>query len=490
MRDALLGSTPHDYDFATSALPDQTERAFRAAGFETYGLGKRFGTVVARVGDFEFEVTTYRKDSTTSDGRRPDFVEFVPCLTEDLARRDFTVNAMALDRDGKLADPFGGSQDLARKLVRCVGEPSARFEEDALRVLRAVRFAAVLGFEVDKATGEAAVECAREGKLDAVSRERCRDELLKLLGAEDEKAVERVLLDFREVVCAVLPELEPCVDYDQTSPYHAYDLYTHSVKTAVGVKASLPFVRLVGLLHDVGKPSCRLEVVDAGGVDGQVKAVYRGHGKVGAELVRNALVRLRFSSKLVDKGALAVEVHDRELGCGAKGLLRFARRAGGFEDALDVLELVEADTLAHGDARCVWDGRLDDVRKAREFFAAKLVEAPFKCAVSGKDLLKVGFLPGPVLGDVLKAVKERAEAGEVANEKEVLVEEALKVLRGPRDEYSNVIDLSVCTSAKRAEYLQSIRSRIDRSRIGSPEAIARRNEGIRREMEKYRPVRF
>ena len=217
VRDALLGRTPEDWDVTTSALPEETMALFGSHAFPT---GVQHGTVTVRANHSSVEVTTYRLDGTYSDHRRPDTISFTRSLEEDLARRDFTVNAMAFSLRGELRDPFHGQEDLRRGMLRCVGDPDRRFGEDALRILRCLRFSAVLGFSVESATGKSL--CRKRGLLRAIAVERIQAELLKLLCGGD---AAKVLRAYPEVFGVFWPELLPMVGLDQRNPHHCYDVW-------------------------------------------------------------------------------------------------------------------------------------------------------------------------------------------------------------------------------------------------------------------------
>ena len=262
--------------------------------------GVRHGTVTVLSGGLPVEVTTFRREGRYTDHRRPDRVEFTVDLGEDLARRDFTINAMAWEPSG-LTDPFGGRADLAAGVIRCVGEPERRFGEDALRLLRALRFAAQLDFRLEEGTAAGVRACAPQ--LACVSRERVAEELKRLVCGP---AAGRVLLDCPEVLTGqVLPELAPAVGFDQRNPHHSYDVYTHCVRALERVPAE-PGLRLAALLHDVGKPGCC--TVDREGV-----GHFYGHAAAGAELADACLRRLRLDNALRERVVTLIRRHDLQL---------------------------------------------------------------------------------------------------------------------------------------------------------------------------------
>ena len=282
VRDSLLSRPPHDYDAATSARPEEILSA--CGRWRCLDVGIRHGTVTVLADGLPVEVTTFRREGRYSDHRRPDQVSFTHSLEEDLARRDFTVNAMAWGSEG-LIDPFGGRADLEQGVVRCVGEPDRRFEEDALRVLRGLRLAAQLSFSLCPDT--AAALRRHVPQLSFVAWERISAEWIRLLCAP---AAGDVLLAFPEAAVQVLPELGPCVGFDQRNPHHCWDVYTHSVKALEQV-APVPALRPAALLHDAGKPA--VFTLDETGT-----GHFYGHPRVSAELARDSLTRLRLDTAL------------------------------------------------------------------------------------------------------------------------------------------------------------------------------------------------
>ena len=244
VRDACLGLDPHDYDLCTSALPEQTEAVFRDRRLVL--AGKKHGTIGVVTATGVVEITTFRTEGSYRDNRHPDWVQFVPDVESDLARRDFTVNAMAYSPTRGYADPFGGREDLRKGILRAVGDPEKRFQEDALRILRGVRFAVRFGLKVDAATEQAMFSQA--ARMDSLARERVFEELCKLLPLVTAEDLQR----FAPILAAVIPELKPMIGFDQRSPHHAYDLYTHVAHVVAGVPADLA-LRWAALLHDVGK---------------------------------------------------------------------------------------------------------------------------------------------------------------------------------------------------------------------------------------------
>ena len=250
VRDTLRGAAPSDWDVTTDARPEQVMALFGETAIPT---GLKHGTVTVCAGELRVEVTTFRRDGTYSDHRRPDEVQFSTSLEEDLARRDLTVNAMAMDLRGHICDPFGGQEDLSRRVLRCVGEPMRRLDEDALRIMRTLRFAAVLGFAIEPET--AAALHRRSPLLADIAVERILVEMDKLLAGQD---MASVLLAFPDVIGVFLPEIRPCVGFDQRNKHHCYDVWEHSVRAAEAI-APDAVLRWAMLLHDIGKPDCFTE---------------------------------------------------------------------------------------------------------------------------------------------------------------------------------------------------------------------------------------
>ena len=403
VRDSLLSLTPHDYDAATSALPGEIQRA--CAGLTCVETGIRHGTVTVVCGGLPVEVTTFRREGTYSDHRHPDRVLFTDDLAQDLARRDFTINAMAW-RDGGIVDLSGGQADLERRLVRCVGDPDRRFEEDALRLLRGLRLAAQLEFSIHPQTAGA---IRRHGpQLVHVAWERVAAEFVRLLCSP---GAEAVLLDFPQAVSQVLPELSPSIGFDQHTSHHCWDVYTHSVKT-MGLVQPVPAVRLAALLHDVGKP--HVFSLDENGV-----GHFYGHPKRSAALASQALSRLRLDNatreravSLVERRHLPVEPTRRWVG-------RWLSRLGE-EMFFQLLDLKRGDAGA-----CNQEMEVREALDRAEQMAWELLEQQ-PCltlkdlAVDGRDAMAVG-LSGPAVGQALRTLLEEAAEGTVPNVRDALL---------------------------------------------------------------------
>ena len=392
LRDALLGRHPHDWDLATDALPERTHALFRDAVYEN-----RFGTVAVRRDGEIFEVTTFRFEHDYADFRRPHRVEFGDDIRADLSRRDFTVNAIAWGRDADvdangLIDPFDGIGDLGRGLLRAVGDPATRFEEDALRMIRAVRLAAILGFQVEGATLAAIRE--RAPLVAHLSGERVGAELEKLLAAPSPSVGLRLMAD-TGLLAVVAPELDAQRGIPQNK-VPGEDLWDHTLRTVDAAPRSRPVVRLAALLHDLGKPSTL--------VDGH----FHHHDVVGARMAEVLLRRLRFPRPVIDDVSRLVRFHmfPVDPGLSDAGVRRFLRRVG--PRSLDALfTLRRADDVGSGLPGDDPDLAAFRARLEAEVAAAAALDRN-ALAIDGSDLIRdLGLQEGPRLGRVLDALVER-----------------------------------------------------------------------------------
>lgn len=405
VRDSLLGKEPDDWDVTTDALPEQLHEALK--GLTVLDTGLKHGTVTAVTDDERVEITTFRIDGAYSDHRRPDSVRFTRDLREDLARRDLTVNAMAYHPAEGLQDPFGGWDDLKNGLLRAVGDPAARFEEDALRILRTLRFASCLGFCVEAKTAAALSE--KRELLRAVAPERLRDELCKLLTGRD---AARVLREGRAVFAVILPELAPMFDFDQQNPHHIYDVWEHTLHAVEACPLDL-ILRLTMLLHDCAKPLTF--TVDFRG-DGH----FYGHAAQSARLTRQALERLRFDNETVFRVTRLVTLHDSDVLNTEKSLLRWLRKIGEADLRL-LLKIKMADNLAQSPHY----SRMETIQATERTLDALVARAPCfdrsRLAVRGGDLAALG-LRGAEIGAALDGMVEAVIGGRIPNEKEALLE--------------------------------------------------------------------
>lgn len=410
VRDLMLGRAPEDWDVTTNALPEATMALFGSHAFPT---GLRHGTVTVREEHRSVEVTTYRVDGDYHDHRRPDTVVFTPSLEEDLRRRDFTVNAMALSLRGDLRDPFGGQADLKAGVLRCVGKPERRFGEDALRILRGLRFAAVLGFAMDPAT--AAGIHGHRALLKDIAAERIQVELFKLLCGKDAAAV---LREYPDVVGVFWPEILPMVGFDQRNRHHCYDVWEHTLHAVEAVEPE-PVLRCAMLLHDVGKPRCFI-------VDQDGNGHFYGHPEISRELADDMLRRLKCAAAFRETVVRLVEWHDRNIPRTDRGLRR-ALRALGEEDLRRLILVKRADNLAQAPEYRDTQREIDRA----EAILDKLVAADAcfslgQLTVNGRDLAALG-LSGPEIGRTLNALLDKVVDGELPNERTALLEAARKL---------------------------------------------------------------
>jgi poly(A) polymerase len=401
VRDLLRGELPKDFDIATAARPEIVQKLFP----RTYAVGAHFGVIVVLENEFQFEVATFRSDGAYLDGRRPVEVHFATA-EEDAARRDFTINGMFFDPEkNEVIDFVGGRADLASRLIRAIGDPAQRFAEDRLRMLRAIRFATVLGFEIDPATWEAIVASA--SSITQISAERIREELVKIfLSANRARGWD--LLDGSGLMKAVLPEVEKMKGCEQPPQFHPEgDVFKHTriMLEMLPAQVSLPLVLSV-LFHDVAKPP-------TAAVDEEGRIRFNGHDRVGAEMTEAIMERLRFSRAEIDATVEAVRQHmvfkDVPNMRVAK-LKRFMARPT-FEDEL---ELHRVDCAS---SHAMLDNYEFLLKKKQEFANEPIIPPPL---VRGDDLIAMGMKPGPQFGEILEAVETRQLEGALKDREEAL----------------------------------------------------------------------
>ncbi len=413
IRDSILGRTPNDWDVTTSATPEQVKALFR----RTIDTGIQHGTVTVMLDKEGFEVTTYRIDGEYEDSRHPKEVIFTPNLVEDLKRRDFTINAMAYNDEAGLVDVFGGLDDINRGVIRCVGNAEERFTEDALRMLRAIRFSAQLGYTIEESTRAAITRLA--ANLRHISAERIREELTKLLVSPHPDYL-RVAYE-TGVTAVVLPEFDKCMQTDQKHKHHCVDVGNHILCSLTHVEPQKE-LRLAMLLHDIGKP-LTLEVDEEGVTH------FHGHPKVSAELAREILRRLRFDNDTISTVCRLVEYHD--YGNNMVPDMRMVRRAVNKvgEDIFPLLcQIRYADTMAQSDYKREeklaslesWKRLYEQILEEKQCLSLKTL------AVKGSDLIAAGMQPGKELGDVLQELLDYVLDYPQENEKELLLERAFR----------------------------------------------------------------
>lgn len=414
VRDNLMGIRPSDFDITTSARPEEIEEVFK--DFKLITLGKRFGTIGILINEEVIETTTFRSDGNYEDGRHPDDVKFSDNLEEDLKRRDFTINAMAMDREKNLYDIFDGKKDLENKVIKTVGNPYKRFEEDKLRMLRAVRFSNRLGFDIEKETANAIINYSENIK--EVSKERIREEFDKILLSDTPKNGILLLLDLG-LLKELIPELMPTVGYNQMSPYHHKDLFLHILCTVEKVPPIL-HLRLAALLHDIGK-------VDTLSIDEDGVGHFFGHDKLGAKMSREILKRLRYDNKTIKNVELLIDRHMKNpKGMGKKGLKRLINRVG--EDLIfDLIDLNIADlkcTREDRDATFLYERK----KEAKDIIESKTPYNKKALKINGNDLIEIGFEEGKIIGDVLDKLTDLVIDDPEMNDKEKLLEISKKYM--------------------------------------------------------------
>ena len=414
VRDALMGIPPKDYDITTSALPEETKAVFRE--YRVIETGIQHGTVTVMMEGMPLEITTYRTEGTYSDNRHPDSVSFTTSLREDVARRDFTMNAIAYSPTRGLIDHFGGEADIRAGIIRCVGDPDTRFREDVLRMMRGIRFASVLGFRMEDDTA-AAIRGNKE-RIPTVSAERIRVELTKLLCGVN---VKNVLMDWWDVLGVVIPEILPMHNFDQKTPYHIYDVWEH---TAVAVSETPPVthLRLSAFLHDVGKPSSFF--ADEKGI-----GHFYGHPAVSAEMAEEILARLKYDNVTRCRVITLVKEHDRIIEPTETAVKRALSRLTP-EVFFNLLAIKRADNLAQSPN--YWD-RLETY-DAIEAMAQDILEkneciSVAALAVNGSDLIALGMKPGKEIGEMLSHLLEQVIRGKLENEQEELLSYVKKKMR-------------------------------------------------------------
>lgn len=416
VRDSLRGDPVHDVDVACRAPWEETGRILQGRGFAVIPTGTAHGTVTAVVDGVPIEVTTYRHDGAYTDGRHPDTVTFVDSIDEDLARRDLTMNAMAWHPARGLRDPFGGARDLAWGLVRAVGDPDRRMGEDALRVLRAVRFAARFGFSLEPATQRAVDACAPD--LARVAQERIGMELSALLATgHGGWAVVRQ----RPAMVAAIPELALAYGFSQRSPYHSLDVAAHTARVmdyveVMGAGAAPSALRWAALLHDIAKPLTL--TVDDGG-----HGHFYGHPEKGATMARAILRRLAIPGDLAREAVTLVELHDRPIDPTERALRKLlvtleARVPGRVPQTFfELFRLKQADAFAKAPAYRDYAVELEEhLALGRRLLAAGTPRSVSQLPLGGSDLMALGMEPGPAMGALLRRALDAVVAGEVEND--------------------------------------------------------------------------
>ena len=406
VRDILMGRTPHDFDVCTSALPSEIKSCFD--GEKVIPTGEKHGTVTL-IGKEPVEITTFRTDGDYTDGRHPDSVTFIRNIEGDLARRDFTVNAMAYSEKRGLIDLYGGAEDLKNGVIRCVGEPEARFQEDALRILRALRFASVYGFSIEDETS-ASIHLCRE-LLRKVSAERINSEITKLLCGKD---AAKIIRAYSDVIAVFIPEILPAIGFEQYSIHHHLDVWEHTL-AVLDASENTPLMRWAALLHDIGKPVC-FTTDDLG------RRHFKGHPAVGEKLARDILKRLKNDNRTVDTVCDVIKHHDDYFTGGRVEMRKYISRLG--KDTADlVLRFRVFDT--QGQAPDTREQKFADLKRARELYDSVISDGDCTSvsdlAVNGSDLISEGIPEGIEIKNALAFLLDAVMSDKCGNDKDELI---------------------------------------------------------------------
>ena len=413
VRDSLLDKNPHDWDICTNATPDEVREVMHKYKYETVDTGIKHGTITVVGKDENYEITTFRVEDGYSDNRRPDHVEFVCNVIEDLSRRDFTINAMAYNNEAGIIDPWNGRVDLLNGVIRCVRNPDDRFREDALRIMRALRFASTYGFKIEEKT--AAAIHRNKDLLKNISAERIQSELSKMLCGE---GVLDILLEYKDVMAVIIPELESCIGFKQNNPYHIYDVYDHTAHAVAFYKGSDISTNMALLLHDIGKPNCYTE--DENGI-----GHFHGHGAISHRLAKDILERLRFDNKTKEEVLTLVLYHDAVINPDNKTVKRWMNKIGPemlnklmFVRVADIYAQSEINLELRRDKALGVKLIMKDILAKQQCFSIK------DLAVNGNDIRSLYVPEGPIVGRVLNHILDKVINNEIVNEHDALMEEA------------------------------------------------------------------
>lgn len=408
VRDCLLSKMPHDIDITTNATPDEVKVVLNAGNIKTIDTGLKHGTITAVINDEPYEITTFRIDGEYKDNRRPETVEFTTDIVKDLARRDFTMNAIAYNKAEGFIDPFGGCNDIQSKVIKAVGDPNQRFREDALRIMRAIRFASVFNFKIEAKTKEAIF--TNKELLRNIAVERLYKELCTLLVGANVKSV---LDEYKEVIAVIIPEIAPMFNCEQNHPWHIYNVWNHTT-TAVASAPKNDIIRLALLLHDIGKPS-----VVTVGEDGITH--FLGHGKESVKIAEQILKRMRVSNRVYNEVITLVEYHDAFVNADNVNVKRLLSKLG--EDYMrDLLEVCIADNKGQNPELA--NSQIETIRgigrKIDEIIASEQAFQIKDLAINGFDLINLGF-KGPIIGEILDDVLENVVNEELTNGKDEIL---------------------------------------------------------------------
>ena len=427
VRDILLGVEPYDYDITTSASTAEIYEVFK--DHKVIPTGEKHGTLTVKTGGLFTEITTFRKDGEYRDHRHPENVLFTDKLSMDLERRDFTINAMAYSPRTGVIDLFGGREDLERRVIRAVGDPVRRFDEDALRILRALRFSAKLDFDIEKKTSKAMIACS--GSLEFISPERVFSELRGILSSASKERLTGIFTGgFKKIVFDIIPELKPAEGCFQENAYHLYDVYRHSVLAMANIEPD-PELRLAMLLHDAGKP-----YVKSCGSDGRTH--FKKHAEYGAEIADSVLRRFHASNETRREITTLILYHEyfrtvhSTYGDSASAAAGSLLVAVGKKYALLLIKVMRADLSAKNPEQTCGAARVIDNLEAEiyNYIGSGRPLRLSELAVGGRDLMSIGIPSGEAVGEILDALLRKVAAYGIENEKEALLKEAGEIFRG------------------------------------------------------------
>ena len=406
IRNILLNKKPKDYDIGTNATPNEIEEVF--SDFKTIAVGKKFGTIVVSQNAGDVEITTFRKDGSYMDGRRPEWVSFSESIIEDLSRRDFTINAMAYNVETGLVDPFGGKEDLEKRLIKTVGNAEERFEEDYLRILRAVRFSTEYKFSIEENTFKAGRKYAHN--IINVSEERIREEFFKIL-LSDTPSNGIIILEKMGILNIILKELVDTIGFDQKNPNHEKELYEHILCVLDNVEPILN-LRLAALFHDIGK--VHTQVLDKEGI-----GHYYNHDKIGAKMAEDILKRFKVPNELIRKTTILILEHmNHHNEFSEKGLKRLIRRVGE-DEIFNLFSLQKADIKCSNKSASI-DHIIGREKKVKYILENKEVININQLNINGNDLIEMGFKEGKIIGETLNHLLDRVMEEPELNKKEIL----------------------------------------------------------------------
>jgi tRNA nucleotidyltransferase (CCA-adding enzyme) len=405
VRDSLLGVSPKDWDIATNATPTEMKEIFST--YKIIPTGEQYGTMTILLNELPYEITTYRSDSQYSDGRRPDIVTFSQTLKEDVKRRDFTINAIAYNETDGLTDFFGGQNDLKNRIIRCVGDPAERFNEDALRIMRAIRFAVTLDFDISKETIEAIYNNGKN--LENISQERKRDELLKTLKGlhkikKDTQHYTKLRLMTEYIIKRIIPEFQALAQLTHNNPYHYTDIFTHTMDMLFMADTDDAEILLTILFHDIGKMEAR--IFD----EKRLTNHYYRHAEYSVEITRAILNRMRFDTKTINNVLSLIKTHDYAIQNSRKCAKKLLNTLG-IHLSTKLLSFQVYDKNAHRwplrKDYDKWAIEMNKVKKLmQEITDSNEAFALRNLAINGNDLIAIGFAQGKKIGDTLNICLE------------------------------------------------------------------------------------